>query len=317
MSIELLPPAEATPDNPRWHELRRQGVTASEIAEILGISPWGSAFSLYWRKAAGWGASTTDAMEAGRRLEPVIADWWADRHPHLAVRPAGLYAHPERPWQLATPDRLVCTESGVVAVLECKWASAWDGWGEPGSDDVPVHYRAQVLWQCDVLDVDEWHIAVLGPGGLRAYTGRRDETDLRIMREHARRFVERLRADEPPPLDDHEATVTTLRRIHPTPVDGEAEISDATARLYQRARALRAHADRLLAAAEARLRAEMGDRAIAAHRGRRIATRTVYTTRRIDTRRLRGEQPDIAAQYETTAITDRLTPARSRHDSDR
>ncbi|MDG4792204.1 YqaJ viral recombinase family protein, partial [Micromonospora sp. WMMD1102] len=106
-AVELLPAAEATPDNPRWHELRRAGVTASEVAALVGISPWDSAFSLYHRKANGWEVEDNEDLSNGRRCEPVIAEWWADTHPDAVVCPAGLYASQARPWQLATPDRLV------------------------------------------------------------------------------------------------------------------------------------------------------------------------------------------------------------------
>lgn len=341
MTVELLAPDAATPTNPDWLEARRAAVSASEIAAVLGLSPWESPFSLYWRKVNGWQVETTEEMSTGTRVESVVAEWWADTHdPHenLAVVRAGLYAHPDRPWQLATPDRLIhmacpCCSDGrcrcgldgncadcrntrlgspPLAVLECKWTGSWAGWGEPGSDDIPVYYRAQLLWQMDVLQVDEGHLAVLGPGGFRAYTIRRDETDLKVMREAARRFLARLEAGDPPDVDDHTATLATLKRLHPNLVDDDAEISDSTAAFYRRARALRDHAERLLAAAEARLRAEMGNRRRAVHNGQVLATRSVYDTTRIAIKRLKAEHPDLAAQYSTTSTTDRLTPARSK-----
>lgn len=340
-TVELLTPDEARPDNPQWHKLRREGVSASEIAAVLGLSPWDSAFSLYWRKVNGWQTDANDAMSTGTRLEPVVADWWADEqdpHENMAVVRAGLYAHLDRPWQLATPDRLIhmtcpgCDGIGIeswdvgpcedcrgttlgsppLAVLECKWTGSWDGWGDPGTDDIPIYYRAQVLWQCDVLGVDEWHLAALGPSGFRAYQGRRDERDLAVMREHGRRFMDRLTAGDPPDVDEHTATLAALKRLHPDLVDEEAEISPATAAGYQRARALKAAAGRLADRFEARLRAELGPNRVAVHDGAKVATRSIYDTTRLDTTRLKAELPDVAAEYASTSTTDRLTPARSK-----
>lgn len=317
-AIELLSGELAGPDNPQWHTLRREGVCASEIAAVLGISPWDSPFSLYWQKVNGWETEDTELMATGRRVEPVVANWWADTQGDdtqgdLVVIRAGLYAHPDRPWQLATPDRLIYRHhGGLLAPLECKWTGSWDGWGDPGTDDIPVYYRAQVLWQCDVLGVDRWHLAVLGPGGFRAYTGRRDEQDLAIMREAGRRFVDRLAAGTPPDVDEHSATLAAVKRLHPDLVDAEQEISSATAAGYRRARALKKAAERLCDRFEARLRAEMGAARVAVHNGVKIATRSIYDTTRIDTTRLREEQPDVAAAYATTSTTDRLTPARSK-----
>src|SRR5690606_13226120 len=50
MAVQLLPPHEAVHGNPRWYELRRTGVTASEIPVILGLSRWDSPWSLWHRK---------------------------------------------------------------------------------------------------------------------------------------------------------------------------------------------------------------------------------------------------------------------------
>ncbi|MEV7267094.1 lambda-exonuclease family protein [Micromonospora aurantiaca] len=304
--IELLSPAEATPDNPHWHKLRREGISASEIAAVLGISPWDSPFSLYWQKVNGWDTDDNEEMATGRRVEPVVADWWADTIGaglEAYVRPAGLYASEARKWQLATPDRLVrrFIRPGVgqlVSVLECKWTGSWDGWGEPGSDDIPVYYRAQVLQQCDVLGVDEWHLAALGPGGFRAYTGHRDDADLTVMREAGRRFVDRLAAGDAPDVDGHTATLATVKRLHPDIEDRDEQISAAVADGYRRARALKA---RVTAAAdrwEARLRAEMA----AARRGvdadgRLVASRSIY---------------DRAGYEVGPARIDRLNPGRSK-----
>ncbi len=320
-AIEVLPAEAATPDNPEWHKLRREGLSASEIAAVLGLSPWASPFSLYWQKLNDWRTDDNVNMSTGRRVEPVVADWWADEndpHDNLAVVRAGLYAHSERPWQLATPDRIVhrkcacdvdpfagCTVCGwrgylpqPLTVVECKWTGSWDGWGDPGTDDIPVYYRAQVLWQCDVLDVDEWHLAALGPGGFRAYQGHRDEQDLAVMREHGRRFMDRLTTEDPPDVDEHTATLAALKRLHPDLEDRDHTVPVDVAAGYRRARALKARIDAVADRWEARLRAELG----AARRGvdadgRLVVSRSIY---------------DRAGYEVGPARIDRLNPGRSK-----
>lgn len=288
--IELLPPAETGPDNPRWHELRRAGVTASEIAAVMGLSPWESPFSLYWRKVNGWDTADNTYMSDGRHLEAPIANWWwhsagADER-YGAMLAAGLYAHPDRPWQLATPDRLLHARASTSpfygptsALLEVKWVAApsWDGWGEPGTDDVPVYYRAQGLWQADVLGVDVVHFAVLGPGGFRTYVVRRDEKDLRVMRSAGATFHAQLESGDPPDLDSHTATISALKRLHPGVGDEQLDVSVELAEGYRRARALKKRAERLTDAYEARIRAALGEtygRAVC--NGKSVASRSVF-----------------------------------------
>jgi putative phage-type endonuclease len=328
-----LAPVELTPagaGRDEWLAARRQGIGASEIAAVLGISPWESRFSLHWRKRNGWEIDASDEMSAGTRLEPAIADWWADEHdPHenLAVIGAGLYAHPERPWQLATPDRLVCfgdcdwcdgaglrlspdgdehrcqgcggdgVQYPPVAVLECKYvAHSWDGWGNPGTDDIPVYYRAQVLQQCDVMGVGEWHLAALGPGGFRAYRGVRDERDLRVMRAAGAAFMADLEAERAPDLDSHTATLAALKRLHPSVEDRDVDVPVDLAEGYRRARALKARAEAVVDGYEARIRAAIGGGRRAKCNGRLVASRSVYDRK----------------PYEVGPATiDRLNPGRS------
>lgn len=335
-AVELLPPGETTPDNPRWHELRRAGVTASEIAAVLGISPWESPFSLYWRKVNDWRTADNEFTSAGRHLEDAIAQWWRSQHPHLAVHTAGLYAHPERPWELATPDRFACdpqwhdnpfpddpnyhydhlTDAAIEALVECKWvAYSWDGWGEQGTDEVPVYYRAQCLWQLDVLGVDEVHVAALGPGGFRAYVVRRDEADLEVMRAAGDAFVKRLEAGDPPDLDSHSATLGALKRLHPSVGEGDVEVEDYVAVDYAAARLAKSDAEHDIAQCEALIRDALGStyrRAVI--NGRPVASRSVFTQSRIDTKRLKAELPEIAAEYATTTTVDKLTPGRTKTD---
>jgi putative phage-type endonuclease len=342
-ALELLPPSEAVHGNDRWYEIRRTGITASEIAIVLGISPYGSPFSLYWQKVNDWRWDGNEFTSAGRHLEDAIADWWmATQDPleNMAAARSGLYAHEERPWQLATPDRLLhpvcpccadgmcgcglygncseCLNTGLggpaYALLECKWvAYSWDGWGEAGTDEIPVYYRAQCLWQADALGVDEVHVAALGPGGFRAYVVRRDEADLEVMRAAGAAFAKRLEAGDPPDLDGHSATLTTLKRLHPSAGEGDVEVSADLAGEYRRARADKKDAEARLDVCEAHLRAALGSdyhRAVCG--GERVASRSVYTARRIDAAAVRERHPEVAAECTTESVIDKLTPARSK-----
>lgn len=310
--VELLPPGA---DRNTWLATRRNGIGASEIAAVLGISPWDSRFSLFWRKRNGWDTEVNDEMSAGTRLEASIATWWRDETDQ-GIETAGLYRHPERPWQLATPDRLVlhecescapfggCGTARVVAVLECKYvAYSWDGWGEPGTDDIPVYYRAQVLWQCDVIGVDEWHLAALGPGGFRAYHGQRDEADLRVMRAAGACFWADLQAGNPPDVDAHNATAAALKRLHPTVQDYDVDVPLDLAEGYRRARALRARVEAVVDRYEARIRAAIGDGRRAMCNRRLVASRSVYDQG--------TDQAELTALDDDWPVVDRLNPGRS------
>lgn len=278
-----------------WHEARRKGIGASEIAAVLGISPWESPFSLFWRKVNGWTFEPNAEMEWGNRLEDVIAAKFEENHPEYNVHPIGLRVHPLRPWHLATPDRVLCDhqmhdnpfpddpefewshyDDNIMGVLELKTAHSADGWGEHGTDEIPVHYRAQMLWQMSCLGVRFGHMAVLiGGSDYREYDVHLDTRDLNVMIEAGRRFMARLESGEPPSIDEHTATLATLRRLHPDLDDFTAEVPTAIAAGYIRAVDMGRLAAALKLRYEIRLREAMGSAHYGAHNGQKIATRVV------------------------------------------
>lgn len=285
MSGVLVLPADA--DRADWLEARQAGIGASEIAAVMGISPYDSPFSLWWRKREGWQADVNDEMAAGTRLEPVIADWFAEQclchngEPLMTVRRAGLYRHPERSWQLATPDRLLILpqqdDEQVLrcgALLECKAAYSWDGWGEQDTDEIPVHYRAQALWQMDTVGVDLVYVAAFSGLSFRSYMVRRDEKDLAAMREAGRRFWQSLIDDVPPDPDEHSATLPILRRINAAIEDREQEIPAPIATGWQRAKRFKDLATRVEKRYAALLRKELGTAKTAVLAGRVFAARS-------------------------------------------
>lgn len=205
-----------------WHGLRATGIGGSDIAAILGLSPWQSRFSLWHQKnGTASGTPTNAAMTWGHRHEDTIARWFRDTNPGIRVSRTGTWRNRERPWQLANPDRLITGKT----VLEIKTDRSGDGWGRSGTDEIPVHYRAQVMWYLDCLGWKTAKVAVLiGLSDARVFTVDWTETEARIMRDAAEEFWQSLKDGVPPPLDGSDATYRTVRELHPDVDDVEAEI---------------------------------------------------------------------------------------------
>jgi putative phage-type endonuclease len=223
--VEVLPPELTGPAHPEWFAARRAGITASEIAAVLGLSPYESPFSLYWRKKGVVGEQPDDpAMRWGRRLEQHIRDEFRERHQNdFMVFGAGLYAHTDRPWQMASPDGLIVDLSSndwdlaPIAGLECKTTGSWDGWGDDGTDQIPIHIRCQVVWQADVLGVPCVYVPVVNGRTYREYVVEADPQDALVMRCKAQAFLDALNYGTPPDLDGTDATLTTLKAAPPRP----------------------------------------------------------------------------------------------------
>jgi hypothetical protein len=126
-----------------------------------------------------------------------------------------------------------------------------------------------------VVGVEDWYVSVLGPSGFRLYRGRRDDKDIAVMVEAGRRFMVRLESGDPPPLDDHAATVATLKRLHPDLDDDTATVDDTTAAGYLRAVRARRLAEKVERRYEAQLRDQMGRARKATFTGGHVATRVI------------------------------------------
>lgn len=336
MSARLvLPPGADVHDRDAWLAERRKGITASEIAAILGISPFQSPFNLYWQKRGDIPEDfDNERLSLGRHLEPWIAERFAVAHPQFAMQaPAGLWGSVERPWQLATPDGLLfdgtcsCGASGDVvcsclvdvepeAVWEGKTSATYEDWGEDGSDEIPAYIRAQALWQLDVMGVKTAYVSCLflATQAIRTYVIEYDPVDVELMRKRALEFLAHLEAGDPPPIDSHDATTAALKALYPKVEDEvEATVPMNVAEAYRWTRASLAAAKVDATEAENLLRAEMGAAKVALDPdGERVASRSIYDRAGVDTERLRTQHPEAYADCRTTTVVDRLNPTRKK-----
>ncbi|MDX3354715.1 YqaJ viral recombinase family protein [Streptomyces sp. ME01-24h] len=260
-----------TPGSAAW-DAARKGlcITATEIAAVMGLSPWSNPFVL-WHKKSGLPVPpfvTSPQIEWGNRLEAAVAQKFADEHPDLEIRETGTWRHRDREWQRATPDRFAGDQ-----LLEVKTSPTGDGW-EAG---VPTHYYCQIQWQLDTLGLPTCHVAVLVSGhDYREFVVEYDEADAKLMRERAERFLDTVRNGQRPDIDDSAATYDTLRgqadRFDAIDVEIPGPIASRYEVTHQQLKAAEAehmHAKSLLLDA-------LGNGRNAIHLGRRIAYRTAH-----------------------------------------
>ncbi|MFH9368105.1 YqaJ viral recombinase family protein [Streptomyces anulatus] len=264
------------PGTPDWHAARANGIGGSEIATVMGISPYESRFSL-WHRKQGLIAPVeeSEVMYWGKVHEPGIAARFAELHPWL-VKPEPTYTRAERPWQIANPDRQVYRTDRPNELLEIKTARDDHGWGEPGTDEIPVHYRAQCLWYLDVTGARVCHVAVLIAGSeYREYVVEYDEADALAMRAAGAEFMRTIRQHERPDIDGHAATFQTIKALPEGQDDIDIEVSAADRDRYFAALAAAKAADAEKRAAAGVLLDQIGTGRRAVHDRTTVATRTV------------------------------------------
>jgi len=282
----ILTEEQVAQDRDAWLEVRRNTIGASDIASIMGVpGAYGTPTTVYWSKVQGDTQPPTLGMELGIFLEEFVARKLQEVRPAWEIRPGGLYVNEQRPWMSATFDRLLLldgpTDGEMVAPAQIKTASTTEGWGQDGTDDIPVHYLAQGLWEMAVGGFRRviFPVLFLQARQLRLYEIPWDEDaekDVQVMLGEAEGFRERILAEKPPPVDWRPVTTSVLKRVYSCTEDREVVITDEFEEDLRYAKEAYASAKQGYGLMENRLRAQMGTaaRAVTAD-GRVVATRSI------------------------------------------
>lgn len=191
------------PTRTEWLASRRRGIGGSDVAAILGLSPWTSPYAL-WEDKTGRGEEevATPAIYWGTMFEPVIRQAYADATGHIVTKPEVMYVSKEHPFMIANIDGM--REDGRL--LEIKTASSSDGWGAPGTDEVPDYYLTQVQHYLAVTGAPGCDVAVLISGrDFRIYEVEADAELQATLIEREKEFWHLVETDTPPEattLDD-------------------------------------------------------------------------------------------------------------------
>lgn len=212
MKGKLIMTVEQAADRVAWERVRNGGIGGSDIAYIMGLNPWKSAFALYAEKHGDVEAedlSDNEYVYWGTVLEQVVADRFCELT-GKKVRKCGTLQDESYEFMLANVDRLVVGED---AGLECKTAngfkaSEWDG------DNLPDSYYCQCQWYMAITGFPKWYIACLIGGNHFVWKEiPRNDEFIADMRTQAIVFWNNLQADVAPEVDGSESTSQTVDKI--------------------------------------------------------------------------------------------------------
>lgn len=214
-------------DSTRWHDLRSQGITASEIATLFGLNPFEQPLELFKRKRAAvapaWNEKKPEPpneaddplhLKLGRMLEPLVMDEYEKRNGPLIHRGGYLFRHKAYKFLLATPDAI----AGFKVLLECKTAARWteQKWGDETTDQIPPAYMCQVQHQMGVMGADKCWVAVFfrHSDEFRFYEIQRSQKLIDRLFAAAHMFWQQVLANTPPDIDwMHGSTPQVVREL--------------------------------------------------------------------------------------------------------
>jgi putative phage-type endonuclease len=253
---EALPAIQRTPE---WLEARQHGIGASEAAAALGLSRWESPYALWARKCGLTPPPEPSIpMQIGTALEPMIAGLYQAETGIALRRVNRLLRSKAHPWMLASLDRR--GEDGRL--VELKWTARGDGYGEPGTDEVPDEVLVQVVAQMAVTGAASADVAVVRGSRFDIYGPiRRDADAERLVIEGTEAFWGHVTRREQPVVDGSDATARALAAAYPDDNGEELLAGDDVAELarhYRHATGLRDELESEIAALKAQLQAVMG-----------------------------------------------------------
>jgi putative phage-type endonuclease len=296
--------------DPRWHELRRQGVGGSDAPVIAGLSPWKSPYELWLEKVtANEEQRDQEYLAMGHLLEGPVAEEFGRRTGHEVHTAPVLLRSVEHPFMQANVDRLVGPLEALLGGLEVKTTSRGTDWEVDGAVVVPLRVQAQNLHYMTVTGYRRWWTAVLigGQGGFRIHvvesewTQRAADTLIELEAD----FWDKVQRNVAPSTDGSESTRRALQKRWDAEPGKVAEVTgDRVRDLIARRRNVKGIASAAaddVADIDAQLMSLLGDAEVATVDGHHPFSWRAGSRTSLDTKALAAAHPDIAAQFQKTS----------------
>lgn len=278
-----------------WLAERRTGIGGSDAPVVVGMSKWKTPLELYLDKRGELETPETEPMKWGNLLEPVVRQEYANRTGNTVEVPPGLIRHPTITFAIVTPDGLVPDKRRYY---EGKTARTADGWGEPGTDEVPQDYLIQTQHGMLVTGMEVADIAVLiGGQDFRIYTVEADRELQDMLIEQEREFWRHVERGEPPAPVNREDVRRRWRVSSGAKIGAEPDIAE-TAQQLAIFKALANAADAKAEELSAVIQEYMRDAAELTSGGDILATwKNINASPRFDAKRFAAEQPELYKSY--------------------
>lgn len=195
-----------------WLKARKLGLGGSDMAAVLGLSPWRSPIDVWLDKTSDTvEEKESEPMYWGNVLEEVVAQEFAKRSGYKVRNNNFTLQSNEHPYLLANIDREIV---GLDAGLECKTANAfkaneWDG------DNVPDAYYIQCQHYMAVTGKSSWWIAALIGGNTFVYKEiKRNDEVIQAIIDTGAAFWELVESNTMPATDDSKACSDALKKLY-------------------------------------------------------------------------------------------------------
>ena len=287
-------------------EIRKQGLGGSDAGIVMGLNPWRTRLEL-WQEKTGRAEPTDlsdiESVQWGIHLEQPIAEEYTRRTGRKVRRVNRTIKHGKYEFIQGHIDRKL---ESVMAGLEIKTVGIRSAhlWGEEGSEEIPAHYRAQVVHYLAITGWAFWDVAALiGGQNLRIFTVDRDEEEIRdLIRKEVDFWQDHVVADTPPePIETREASMLYPASDPDSTVEADVLIQTE----IQSAKKISCKIDELkksLDRHKATIQNAMGAAEFMIdHAGKKLASWKSSTRNDLDKRALKAARPELWEEFPKTS----------------
>lgn len=177
----------------KWHEWRSKGIGGSDIAAIMGASPYKNIHELWEEKALGKSKKVSGPhIDRGNRLEPFVREMFNERH-GFNCKPENVVHHLIDFYRASLDG--IDWENGILIEIKCPGQAD----GEMAlKGEVPLKYWYQLQWQMLCTGLSEARYLSYYRGELTEIIVPRDERAIVAMSEKAMDFWQFVMAKKPP-----------------------------------------------------------------------------------------------------------------------
>ncbi|MCI8752934.1 MAG: endonuclease [Lachnospiraceae bacterium] len=284
--------------NLEWLKLRKYGIGGSDAGAVCGLNPYSSPMKIFRDKTTDTvEEKNNEAVRIGKDLEQYVAVRFMEATGLKTRRSNYMYRSKEYPYMIADIDRLVVGED---AGLECKTTSAYNA-GKWADGNIPLHYVIQCYHYMAVTGRRSWYIAavILGCGFVYSKLVWDDDLIEKLIKTEWDFWNNNVKANTIPEPDGSKTCDAVLEQyFHTAKKESIIELAGFDEKLARREEILVSISG--LQSEQRKIEQEiklyMQDNETAASKNYRVSWSNVDTTR-LDTKRIKQEQPEIYKNY--------------------
>ena len=292
-----------------WIELRKSGIGGSDAGAVIGLNPYSSAYSVYHEKLGLVEPfEGNDKTRLGTDLEEYVAKRFEEITGKKVRRLNAMLRSVSRPYMIADVDRVIVGEDEG---LECKTTSNNENY-KFDEGEYPSYWACQCYHYLSVMGYKRWHLVVLDLFSARVsvITIERNESEIKALEEIEKTFWEEniqkkvcptpngsercddIIAEKYPEADDDAPTLDLM---------GYSKELARLAEIKEQIKPLEAEKS----AIEQTIKEALGTSSTGEYGLYKVSFKNSVSTR-LDTKKLKLEQPQIYAAYASESSSRRF-----------